>query len=87
MKLHNSKRQLTHFGLACGYIEQRNLKGYVDANVTLWREHGTLHVRAHDFLCHKRLFWECPETLTEARKLFAHAEAHICSISFSPLVT
>ena len=66
--------RLTPYSLACGYVEQYESNG---KSVTLWREHGTLHVRAHDFNTGTRLFWDCPETLTEARKRFDGAKRAI----------
>jgi hypothetical protein len=68
----NTKRgRVTPYGLACGYIEQFEHNG---KRVTLWLEHGALHVRAHDFTEHQRLFWDCPETLTAARARFDRAK-------------
>lgn len=73
-RFQNADGTLTGYALACGYQETRKLRGYENADVTLWREHECLHVRAHDFITHKRLFWETPETIREARKLFRNAE-------------
>lgn len=70
--------RLTGYALACGYIEKRQLQGYDDASVTLWLEHGALHVRAHDSANHCRLFWHCPESIGEARAFYDLAES-ICS--------
>jgi hypothetical protein len=58
---------LTPYGLACGYLEQTTHKG---VQVTLWREHSTYHIRAHDFNTHSRLGWEVCETLKEARRVY-----------------
>lgn len=69
--------RLTRYALACGYIEQHDTN---PANVregqrvTLWQEHGALHVRAHDFTTGQRLFWDCPATLKAARKRFDAAK-------------
>jgi hypothetical protein len=67
-KFKTARGQLTAYALACGYVQQRE-RGRV--RVTLWHENGTLHVRAHEFGGRGRLKWECPETLTAARREFA----------------
>lgn len=64
--------RLTPYALACGYQEKyethpRQAAGY---GLTLWREGGVYHVRAHDYDEHKRLAWKTFETLTPARKYF-----------------
>ena len=60
---------LTAYGLACGYIEQRDLAPGVQ--VTLWHEGGPLyHVRAHDHNTHVRLFWFTSPSLKECRKVY-----------------
>lgn len=57
---------LTHYALACGYIQQFEQD---DKRVTLWHEGGPVyHVRAHDFATGTRITWETFETLTAARK-------------------
>lgn len=61
---------LTPYALACGYIERAELAGGV--SVTLWAEHGTIHVRAHDAL-RGRVFWDSFETVTAARARFTRA--------------
>jgi hypothetical protein len=55
MQLSTKHNRLTAYGLACGYVERQEAIG---RQVTLWREHGVYHVRAHDFREHKRLAWE-----------------------------
>ena len=59
--------RVTVYGFACGYIESKDNNGI---KTTLWMEHGTYHVRQHDFNVGKRNFWKSFPTLTEARKLF-----------------
>lgn len=66
---HNARGKLTAYALACGYIEKKE-RGTVQ--VTLWREHGVYHVRAHDFE-RGRIFWDSFITLTDARKRFSAA--------------
>lgn len=67
----SGKRQLTAYDLGCGYVQRRTLAP--DFQITLWLEHSTYHVRAHDFSEHRRVFWDSFRTLTEARKRFAQA--------------
>ena len=69
--------RVTPYALACGYIEQFEANG---KRVTLWAEHGSLHVRAHDFKNHNRIFWDCPDTLTQARKRFDVAKREIAAV-------
>lgn len=59
--------RLTHYALACGYIEQAE---YNNIQTTLWYSHGAYHVRQHDFNEHKRITWESFRTLTAARRRF-----------------
>jgi hypothetical protein len=59
---------LTLGALACGYNESVHSKRY---SLTLWLEHGCLHVRLHDHQEGGRLFWVSPASLSEARKLFS----------------
>lgn len=58
---------LTPYALACGYVEL--VEAHNGERVSLWMEHGALHVR-HNAADGSRILWECPETLTDARKLF-----------------
>lgn len=58
---------LTSYQLACGYRDQIEQHGI---RVTLWMEHGTYHVRAHDFNEHYRIDWQSFYTLAEARRIF-----------------
>ncbi len=67
----NKRGQCTRYALACGYIDLFEANGY---RMTLWLD-GTFHVRMHDHGTddHQgsgRVFWECFETLTEARAHF-----------------
>jgi hypothetical protein len=59
---------LTLGALACGYVETVQSARY---SLTLWLEHGCLHVRLHDHKEDGRLFWVSPASLSEARKLFS----------------
>jgi len=65
-QFHTARGLLTAYALACGYIHVR-VRNTV--SVTLWREHGCYHVRAHDSE-RGRLWWDSFITLTDARKRF-----------------
>lgn len=73
--------RLTPYALACGYIEKHETKPGTlgGSSVTLWLEHGTLHVRQHNRDTGKRVFWECFERLTDARKCFDRAKKSLQS--------
>jgi len=74
MKFRTSTGRLTAYSLACGYIEQK-LTGN-DVQTTLWHE-GTYHVRQHDHAVGERRFWECFDTLAEARNCFNRAKGRL----------
>ncbi len=65
------------YGFACGLVESA-YHGRV--NVTLWREHGCYHVRAHDHENSRRLFWDSFRTLGEARRRFREAGSKLYTI-------
>lgn len=67
-KFRNRDGTLTRYALACGYIEQGT--GMHGSNVTMWMEHGYLHVRAHDHEEGIRREWATFETLKEARAAY-----------------
>lgn len=71
MQFYTSKGWLTSYALTCGYIEKHTHNGL---QVTLWKEHGVYHVRAHDFNTHMRLFWDVTYSITEARKIYSKAK-------------
>ena len=56
---------LSAYELACGYVERFE---HDNLWVTLWREHGVYHVRAHEFNGRGRLAWSVFSTLTAARR-------------------
>lgn len=56
---------ITAYQFACGYVD-RVERGKVW--VTLWKEHGVYHVRAHEFDGRGRLAWKVFQTLTAARR-------------------
>lgn len=55
------------YGFGCGYSERAK---FGETEITLWCEHGTYHVRAHNFGIHGRLFWDSFRLLAAARKRF-----------------
>lgn len=59
--------RLTHYALACGYVEAHEAHGI---QTMLWLEHSVYHVRRHDFNEHRRICWESFGSLTAARKYF-----------------
>jgi len=68
--LADKRGRVTAYGLACGYVETKSGHG---RDVTLWREHGTYHVRATDTETRARVFWDSFATLADARKRYAGA--------------
>jgi hypothetical protein len=72
MELHSATGRLTAYGLSCGYVEQHEAE---NIRTTLWKEHGTYHVRAHSENL-GRLFWESFRTLGEATKRYNLAIHH-----------
>jgi hypothetical protein len=67
---------LSAYELACGYIQRIEKKGVV---VTLWREHGVYHVRAHEY-SKGRIQWNTFRLLKDAHKSFADmVKTHIPS--------
>lgn len=69
MNIKTDNGRLTSYGLACGYIENKEIKPGIE--ITLWHEGGpNYHVRAHDFNTHTRLFWDTFTKLSRARNRF-----------------
>jgi hypothetical protein len=64
---------LTPYALNCGYVQQIDKD---NLRLTLWKEHGALHVRAHDFE-NGRIFWDFFDTLGAARKRFSVAKREL----------
>lgn len=63
--------RLTDYALSCGYIEKKEIGS---VNVTLWKEYGTYHIRAHDQE-KGRIFWDSTNRLLTARMIYDNAEA------------
>lgn len=71
-KIQTKRGRITRYGLACGYVERSDADEY---RVSLWSEHGVLHVRAHDFKTGVRQLWHSTTDLREARRVFDTAKA------------
>lgn len=69
-KFHNASG-LTAYALACGYIQEVDaVNNGRNIRVTLWRENGCYHVRAHDHTVEGRLEWVSENSLADARWQF-----------------
>lgn len=78
-KFRTAGDRLTHYALACGYVETFENEGRA---VTLWHEGGPVfHVRAHDHNKGQRLEWETFERLTDARRHFDKWRAKLSASS------
>jgi hypothetical protein len=63
---YNAKKELTAYGLSCGYIQTHTTHGIT---VTLWKESQCYHVRTHDHNHGGRIDWQTYDSdLTAARK-------------------
>lgn len=68
MKFITKQCWLTPYALSCGYIETTTSKKF---SLTLASNMGIgYYVILYDYEEHKRITWECFETLTSARKYF-----------------
>ena len=65
-KFTTKAKRLTPYAFACGYIEKISTP---TKQLKLERD-GCYHVIAYDFAEHKRLCWECFDTLTAARAYY-----------------
>jgi hypothetical protein len=71
-KFFTKSGRLTPYALACGYIELDETNG---THTKLWFEGGTVyHVSQHNSR-RERVFWDCFERLSAARKRFDAALA------------
>jgi predicted metal-dependent hydrolase len=75
--INDSRGRVTSYGFACGYTEEYEAN---DIRVVLWREHGTYHVRAHNHAENERLFWDCFDRLSQARKRYERGKRNISKI-------
>lgn len=78
-RFYTASNRLTPYALACGYVETIEHKGHT---LTLWQDGGCIgyHVRQHDHNTGKRIFWDCPHTLSQARKRFDLAKRAILAL-------
>ena len=74
----------TAYGFACGYHAQRHPEGTHLVTVTIWKEHGVFHVRAHDFTDQRRLCWNTFRLVNEAYRHFYSVKG--CNPCDSPSV-
>lgn len=59
--------RLKPYALACGYMEEKEAGA---VRLQLWADSGVYHVKAFDFAKHSRIFWQCFDTLTQARRFY-----------------
>lgn len=69
-KFKTARNELTAYAFACGYMQSRTLPD--GAYITLWQEHGTYHVRAHN-KARGRIFWDSFSSLKEAKNRYRQA--------------
>ena len=69
------------YEFACGGIQSFNAG---NLRVTIWREHGVYHVRAHEFDGRGRIDWKAFPTLARARKYFGFLIRHLTSETVMP---
>ena len=81
-EINNADGSVSAYGFACGYVERFETgvrytseevvyegKPLTGMSLTLWAE-GCYHVRQHDYDTGQRVFWDCFDTLAEARKRY-----------------
>lgn len=79
-KFKNKNGDLTHYALACGYVQEFKLNE--NLNLRLWHEGGIVfHVKLYDHAQKIRVFWHCFDTLTEARKYFHMTKNNLLELS------
>lgn len=66
---------LTAYELSCGCVqicEQPIIADGTSGSIrtTMWKEHGSYHVRTHNHATHVRLVWNVFPTLKDARREF-----------------
>ena len=62
--------ELSAYSFACGYVE---VDFIAEVRLSMWKEHNTYHVRAHDNKAGQRLFWDVFDTIGPARKRYRQA--------------
>ncbi len=69
-----SAQQLDRGEVQRWLLETRKPHDCRNVSLSLWKEHGVYHLRAHDFALHGRIFWSRHRTLTEARKAWSEGK-------------
>ena len=79
--------RLTRYEFCCGYTQTTETPGCDitrGISLTLWMEHNTFHVRAHNFDSeevvdgvHGRVFWDSFNTMTAANQRFYKAKREL----------
>lgn len=71
-ELRDKNGNLTHYGFACGYIEEFFAKSE-DRNIRIqmYLEHNCFHVQAYDSIRQEKLLWVCPEYLSEGQRIIS----------------
>lgn len=78
-KFRNKNGDLTHYALACGYLQQFKHKELI---LSLWNEGGPcFHVKLNDNFGHNRVFWHSFDTLTAARKYWHQTKKNLLELS------
>lgn len=92
--------RLTDYALSCGHIEVWRIYGNrvvrpcndasynsarIYTEVVIWKEHGTYHVRAHQFNGEGRLWWEVYRTITKVREAARRIVKKVRSQDFDTL--
>ena len=78
-KFRNKNGDLTHYALACGYVQEFELQ---KMSLKLFNDGGPVfHVRLHDHGEGVRVFWQCFETLTGARNYWRQTKNNLLELS------
>ena len=85
-KFKNKNGDLTHYALACGYLQQfKHSKNECELVLTLWHEGGPcFHVRLNSYDSIEgstRHFWQVFDDLTGARKYWHRTKNNILELS------
>ncbi len=65
----------TEYGFDCGHQQTETIG---DCTASLYKEHGTYHVRAHDHGTHTRIMWQTFTAIPDARKAYYEAR-NLCA--------
>ncbi len=72
--------RLAYYEFLCGYaqrVETPDCTVSAGISLTLWMEHRTFHVRAHNFTTDERIFWDSFDTMTQANRRFFKAKKEL----------